>query len=51
MLTESNAFERAKRLEIPGNRHTFAEKLDADVVQRSLSPKHAQANMANQCGR
>jgi hypothetical protein len=37
MLTESNAFDRAQRLEIPGNRHKFAEKLDADVVQRSLS--------------
>ena len=37
MLTESNVIERAKRLELPGNRHKYAEKLDADVVQRSLS--------------
>jgi exonuclease III len=37
MLSECNAFERAKRLEFPGNRHRFAEKLDADIVQRSLS--------------
>ena len=33
ILQACNAFERAKRLEVPGNRHRFAEKLDADVVQ------------------
>jgi hypothetical protein len=37
MLTEINAFKRADRLHIPGNRHLFAEKLDSDVVHCSLS--------------
>jgi len=37
MLTEINAFNRAQRLDIPGDRHKFAEKLDKDVVHRSLA--------------
>ena len=37
MLTASNVFVRIEKLKLPGNRHRFAEKLDADVVFRSLS--------------
>ena len=37
MLTACNAFERGNQLEKPDNRHTFAERLDADVLRCSLS--------------
>lgn len=40
MLTASNAFARSNRLNIPGDRHRFAEKLDADVVSKSLSAEN-----------
>jgi hypothetical protein len=36
-LREHNVFERTKRLEQPGNRHRFAERLDKDVLQASLA--------------
>ena len=37
MLTACNAFEQGNQLENPDNRHAFAERLDADVLQSSLS--------------
>jgi hypothetical protein len=36
MLCAHNVFERAKRLDQPGNRHEFAERLDKDIVDGSL---------------
>lgn len=35
LLTSCNAFARAKALTKPGNRHQFAERLDADVLRTS----------------
>jgi hypothetical protein len=35
-LESRNAFRRAAQLSLPGNRHAFAERLDADVVKASL---------------
>jgi len=37
MLTDHNAFERAKQLQQDGNRHEYAERLDSDMVSASLS--------------
>ena len=37
MLTASNVFERLQKLTLPGNRHRYAEKIDTDVVSRSIS--------------
>jgi exonuclease III len=36
-LEQSNAFSRGYQLSLPGNRHRFAERLDRDVLQASLS--------------
>ena len=36
-LQECNAFERSARLELAGDRHAFAERLDSDVSRLSLS--------------
>jgi hypothetical protein len=36
-LCKHNVFERIKRLERPGERHRFAERLDKDVVEASLA--------------
>lgn len=36
-LQQCNAFIRGDQLSQPGNRHTFAERLDKDVIQASLS--------------
>jgi hypothetical protein len=36
MLSAWNAFERSKRIEQEGDRHAFAERLDADVTRTSL---------------
>ena len=35
-LQSRNAFRRAEQLNLPGNRHTFAERLDSDVLKASL---------------
>ena len=35
-LMQCNAFERAKRLCHPGNRHAYAERLDKDMIQACL---------------
>ena len=35
-LIQCNAFERAKQLSHPGNRHAFAERLGQDMLQASL---------------
>ena len=35
-LEQCNAFERAKRLAHPGNRHAYAERLDRDMLQACL---------------
>ena len=35
-LCRCNAFARAQRLTLPGNRHQFAERLDKDMLQASL---------------
>ena len=35
-LEQCNAFERAKRLNHPGNRHAYAERLDRDMLQACL---------------
>jgi exonuclease III len=35
-LTNRNAFTRAARLTLPGNRHAFAERLDSDILKSSL---------------
>jgi exonuclease III len=37
LLLKCNAFERARRLTLPGNRHAYAERLDKDMVQASLA--------------
>ena len=37
VLLACNAFERSKRLELPGDRHGVAERLDSDVFRLSLS--------------
>jgi hypothetical protein len=37
LLVKCNAFSRARRLRLPGNRHSFAERLDKDMVQASLA--------------
>lgn len=37
MLTACNAFARGNQLENPDDRHTFAERLDADILRCSLS--------------
>jgi hypothetical protein len=37
LLTNCNAFERGEQLTRSGNRHRFAERLDADVLQASLT--------------
>ena len=37
LLLQSNAFNRARQLGHPGNRHAFAERLDKDIVQASLA--------------
>jgi hypothetical protein len=37
LLLQSNAFNRARQLVHPGNRHAFAERLDKDIVQASLA--------------
>ena len=37
LLEKCNAFNRARQLSLPGNRHAFAERLDADMVQSSLA--------------
>jgi exonuclease III len=37
LLINCNAFERAARLHIPGERHAYAERLDKDVVDASLT--------------
>ena len=39
LLLQCNAFERARQLSLPGNRHAFAERLDKDMVQSSLAVK------------
>ena len=39
-LLECNAFNRARRLRLPGNRHAFAERLDRDMVQASLAAEN-----------
>jgi exonuclease III len=36
-LEQSNAFNRGKQLSLPGNRHSFAERLDSDLTQASLT--------------
>ncbi len=36
ILCAHNVFERAKRLDQPGNRHEFAKRLDKDIVDASL---------------
>ncbi|KAI2493381.1 hypothetical protein MHU86_21163 [Fragilaria crotonensis] len=36
-LDAHNVFDRMKRLELPGNRHRFAERLDKDVEAASLA--------------
>ena len=37
LLKQCNAFERARQLTFPGDRHAFAERLDKDMVQASLA--------------
>ena len=37
LLQEHNVFERMGRLEHPGNRHAYAERLDKDIVAASLT--------------
>jgi hypothetical protein len=37
LIENCNAFNRARQLRLPGNRHAFAERLDADMVQSSLA--------------
>ena len=41
VLLACNAFERSKRLELPGDRHAVAERLDSDVSRLSLSVEHS----------
>ena len=41
LLLQHNAFDRAERLTLPGNRDAFAERLDRDVLQASLSAEKA----------
>ena len=36
-LEQSNAFGRGFQLTMPGNRHSFAERLDRDILQASLT--------------
>ncbi|KAI2499828.1 hypothetical protein MHU86_14645 [Fragilaria crotonensis] len=36
-LEQCNAFARGYQLSMPGNRHSFAERLDRDLLQASLS--------------
>jgi exonuclease III len=36
ILSNHNAFERAHRLSQPGEKHQFAERLDADILRASL---------------
>jgi hypothetical protein len=40
-LEAHNIFESMKRLELPGNRHHFAEKIDKDVEASSLAAEKA----------
>jgi hypothetical protein len=40
MLCAHNVFEQAKRLDQPGNRHEFAERLDKDIVDASLAAEN-----------
>ena len=35
-LQSRNAFRRSEQLTLPGNRHSFAERLDADVLKAGL---------------
>ena len=44
LLTDLNVFARAQKLELPGNRHHHAEKLDIDVVSRSLTAEARTSN-------
>ncbi|KAI2508228.1 hypothetical protein MHU86_6157 [Fragilaria crotonensis] len=37
LLTKCNAFERSDRLQTPGDRHAFAERLDRDILDASLN--------------
>ena len=37
LLTYCNAFDRSKRLSQPGERHAFAERLDKDILQASIT--------------
>jgi hypothetical protein len=37
LLLAHNAFDRGQRLTYPGNRHTFAERLDHDLLAASLA--------------
>ena len=40
LLLQHNAFERGDRLSCPGNRHSYAERLDRDVVAASLASEN-----------
>ena len=46
LLTACNAFQRAAQLNHPGNRHGFAERLDRDMLQASLSAEKALPKLA-----
>jgi hypothetical protein len=37
IMEHQNAFARAEQLMLPGNRHSFAERLDKDVMEASLA--------------
>ncbi|KAI2512752.1 hypothetical protein MHU86_1540 [Fragilaria crotonensis] len=37
LLVQHNAFERMERLDHPGNRHEYAERLDKDILAASLA--------------
>ena len=37
LLTKCNAFERIQRINLEGNRHGYAERLDSDILMASLS--------------
>jgi hypothetical protein len=49
-LEQSNAFARGYQQSMPGNRHSFAEPLDQDILQASLTAERRVQNFRHQLG-
>jgi hypothetical protein len=47
LLLEHNVFERMQRLDHPGNRHEYAERLDKDILAASLAAEQQMKRYEN----